>query len=331
MRDLVETAIELAGRGTDAALALVADTEGTCYRGRGAMALFDAQGARAGSLSPSFHDPRIEDAARRVLAQGHAQDLRLDLHERERAPAATDAQPLMHLLVLPIPAHASPLREAMASACSASAWLRVRINPGADDANRSGLGSGEARTGSAVFTFDRSGLACPGPLAFQRYISLALAPPPRILLAGVAAETPAFAQIARLLGWYVELVEHRSEFTAYREIGQIDQHHLLPPDALQALLSARHYDAAIVGSHDFATDASYLRHLAGAGIGYIGLLGSPERRDALLAQLGDIIATQLEPRLYAPAGLRLGGEGPESVALAVVAQLQHYLAHDAHA
>jgi xanthine dehydrogenase accessory factor len=44
--------------------------------------------------------------------------------------------------------------------------------------------------------------------------------------------------------------------------------------------------------------------------------------------MGDIIATQLEPRLYAPAGLHLGGEGPEIMALAIVAQLQRFLAHD---
>ena len=59
---------------------------------------------------------------------------------------------------------------------------------------------------------------------------------------------------------------------------------------------------------------------------------SVRRRGAtrLLTEIGDIAATQLEPRLYAPVGLRLGGEGPEAIALAIVAQLQHYLTHDAH-
>jgi xanthine dehydrogenase accessory factor len=69
----------------------------------------------------------------------------------------------------------------------------------------------------------------------------------------------------------------------------------------------------------------HLRRLARTNIGYVGLLGPPARRDALLAELGGSAAS-LGARLHAPAGLRLGGEGPEAIALAIAADLQRHLA-----
>jgi len=60
---------------------------------------------------------------------------------------------------------------------------------------------------------------------------------------------------------------------------------------------------------------------------YIGLLGPKSRRDRLLAEIG-ASAASLEPRLHGPAGLDLGGRGPEPIALSIVAQMQQELISD---
>jgi xanthine dehydrogenase accessory factor len=333
MRGLIDTANELALRGIDAVLAVVVDTSDTSGRKRGSIGLIDSGGMLAGSLSGGGLETRLVAAARDVLASGHAEELRLDAADDDSHASSSlpESRGSIHILLLPLPAHASPLREAFVTACTGSAWLRLRLGLGAEGGDNSDLGCGEARTGSDVFTFNRHGAACPGPLIFDRHVSLTFAPPPRIALLGAGPETRALISMSRLLGWYVEVVELRAACLAYIDIEHIDRLHALAPEALPTLLAERHYDAAIVASHDFDIDARHLRHLGAVGIGYVGLLGPPERRDALLGQLGDIIATQLEPRLYAPVGLRLGGEGPESTALSIVAQLQYYLAHDVHA
>jgi xanthine dehydrogenase accessory factor len=82
-------------------------------------------------------------------------------------------------------------------------------------------------------------------------------------------------------------------------------------------------------SHNFALDAQYLRFCATSDVDYVGLLGPPARRDALLAELG-ADAARLRPRLHAPVGLDLGGSGPETIALATIAELQQHFArrHD---
>ena len=80
------------------------------------------------------------------------------------------------------------------------------------------------------------------------------------------------------------------------------------------------FSAAIVMSHHLATDRSYLAALAGSDIPYIGLLGPAGRRDRLLRDLGNI-AGLLAGRLHGPAGLNIGADSPESIALSIVAQV----------
>ncbi|HEX9636497.1 MAG TPA: XdhC family protein, partial [Acidobacteriota bacterium] len=50
---------------------------------------------------------------------------------------------------------------------------------------------------------------------------------------------------------------------------------------------------------------------------YLGILGPRDRTDRMLDELG---AKQQE-RIYGPVGLDLGAEGPEQVALSIVAEL----------
>ena len=330
---MADAASALAARELDAVLAVVVATNGSVNRQRGALALLDAHGVCAGTLSGGGLEPRLEAAAHSVFASRRAGAATIDIDAddpRNTAPPG-EQRNCVQIVLLPLPVPASSLREAMITACTGSAWLRLRIGLGVDDRDTRDLGRGEARTGSRIFAFDDRGLPCIGPQSFERHVSLAFAPPPRIALLGAGPETSAFARMARLLGWYVEVIEVRDRNLSFIDRSCIDRVHAIAPEPLPTLMTECHFDAALVASHDLDIDARLLRQLGAAGIGYLGLLGSPERRDALLCELGDIVATQLEPRLYAPAGLRLGGDGPESTALSIIAQLQHYLAHDAHA
>ena len=77
-------------------------------------------------------------------------------------------------------------------------------------------------------------------------------------------------------------------------------------------------------SHHLASDLAYLRTLAHAGIRYVGLLGLAARREELLESVNGE-ADRLRPRLHAPVGLPLGGRAPESIALAIVAEIHAFL------
>jgi len=153
-----------------------------------------------------------------------------------------------------------------------------------------------------------------------------IAPPPRLLLLGAGPETPPLLDFMRHFGWFVTVVEHRGRWSAFADAELADTVLALPPSAAIEALATERVDAAIAMSHNYAIDAQYLRFCAQRAIAYVGLLGPPARRDALLAELG-ADADRLRPRLHAPVGLDLGGSGPEPIALAIVAELQRFFAN----
>jgi xanthine dehydrogenase accessory factor len=96
------------------------------------------------------------------------------------------------------------------------------------------------------------------------------------------------------------------------------------PEGLGDLLELSRFAAAVVMSHHLRSDLAYLRVLAASNMAYVGLLGPAARRERLLAELG-AAAGKLRGRLHAPVGLALGGRSPESIALAIIAQLHAFV------
>jgi xanthine dehydrogenase accessory factor len=121
----------------------------------------------------------------------------------------------------------------------------------------------------------------------------------RLLIFGEGPDSPPLRAFAETLGW---------------QILEIDQ-----PAELAAHADSR--TAAIVKSHSYGRDFAALCQLLRLDLPYVGLLGPRRRRDQLLsAVLDEGIAIAAE--IFAPAGLDLGAETPEELALALVAEIQ---------
>jgi xanthine dehydrogenase accessory factor len=87
-------------------------------------------------------------------------------------------------------------------------------------------------------------------------------------------------------------------------------------------------DAVVMLTHSFDQDKNLLRKLLPLELRYFGLLGARHRSRILLtevaAQLGWTPEESLR-RVHAPVGLNLGGDSPEAVALAILAEIQAVL------
>jgi xanthine dehydrogenase accessory factor len=266
---LAEIAADLSAASIDAVFAVVVGSTGSAARPRGAMALLDADGMRAGSLGGGELERRLHEIALDVLRNGCAATLDIDAHDDSSHTSSLpgESQGTMQILLLPMPAADSPLRNALVAACAGSAWLRLRLDLGREKETSSELGYGEARTGADVYVFDNRGRPCSGPVEFIRHASLGFAPPPRVVLLGTGPESRALVRMAQLLGWYIEIVDARASTGHYINRNKVDRLHAIAPEVLPTLLAERHFDAAIIGGHDFDIDARHLRHLGATGIG----------------------------------------------------------------
>jgi xanthine dehydrogenase accessory factor len=150
-------------------------------------------------------------------------------------------------------------------------------------------------------------------------------PAPRVLLIGAGPEAPALIDIANRLGWRVIVADHREALLGARA-ASAERTICARPAAALASIADQQLDACIVMTHAAASDREALAALARRSDPFIGLLGPPSRRDQLLAELDPGTRAALTPRLHAPVGMRLGGYGPETLALSICAELQRFLA-----
>jgi xanthine/CO dehydrogenase XdhC/CoxF family maturation factor len=158
-----------------------------------------------------------------------------------------------------------------------------------------------------------------------RVLYAPLRPMPRLLLAGAGLDVVPLVDIAARIGWRVTVVDHRPANLARGDLGAAEATvQLTAQDAARSLPLSR-YAAAIVMNHHLDTDRAWLAELARSPVGYVGLLGPAARRERLLAELGPA-ADALRERLHAPVGLAIRADSPESIALAILAEIHATIA-----
>lgn len=327
------------------ALGVLVHTAGSTYQKPGALMLIAADGQYAGLLSGGCLESDLREHAVKVIATGDARSVEYDTRGPDdllwglglgcegamrilllRVGPDNDWQPLDYFaraqrqdctaaigivcessradvglgsLILP-PPEAAPLPPALRTEA-----LRVAVGGRAAGNGGPGLLAGDS---------------------FSVFL-LPLSLPPRILVLGAGPDVVPLVDFAARLNWRVTLVDHRPAYANAAHFPAAQAVILARPESLASALELRSFAGAIVMSHHLPSDLLYLRALAASTVPYVGLLGPAARRDKLLADLGPL-ASRLRPRLHAPIGLPLGGRAPESIALAIIAQLHAFVHTD---
>lgn len=310
-RPVLQAAIAAVRRGDTATLALVLETEGSTYSRAGAMALF-ATDTQVGWLSGGCLEPELARQAARAASEACIGWIEIDTRDDADlfSGSALGCRGRLRIALLPLAAMhgVDALLEA---------WLA------------GGACLQRALTGDGRIVLQAGDLAGAWQLPTSslewapahRSWSLPLAPSPDVLVLGAGPETPVLLDLLRDLGWRTSLVEDRARWQgafAHADVGYAS--------ADLALGQPQHFAAALVMHHSFERDRDALDVLAATPIPFIGLLGPPRRRDDLFKLLTPDQRAALDPRLRAPVGLDLGGQGPEAIALSIAAQLQTWRA-----
>lgn len=300
-RAVLEAAARLRTAGRAGALALVAGTEGSTYRKAGALALVDDDGSLTGVISGGCLESGLAELGRSAIAAGEPHLTVFDTRGEDDLVfgSGSGCRGRMRVLALPLlPDRAAP---ALESLLEAQAARRPQV------LNLATLAPALGMTGTVV-----------------------VRPSPRLLLVGAGPEAPPLLALARTLGWFAWIADHREGLLVPERIANADRVLHGRVATTLANLDGEPCDAALVMTHLAEEDLAALARLAVADVPYVGLLGPPARRDELLSRLSPVERAALAGRLQGPAGLRLGGDGPEAIALAIAAQLQRAF-NDAHA
>jgi xanthine/CO dehydrogenase XdhC/CoxF family maturation factor len=332
--------------GNAVALGLLVETAGSTYRKPGALMLIARNGDSAGLLSGGCLEGDLGEYARGVIKTGKPRLVTYDMRGGDDLiwGLGLGCEGAMHILLMRVgPENAwQPLDFLAASlARYQRAAVGIVVESDANDVGRiifagspeaveiGAAPDGRMDLGATLADARRSGRTgwFESASPRRRVFALPLSLPPRVLLLGAGPDAAPVVDFAARLSWRVTLVDHREAYADSAHFPSAGQVVLITPDELQSVVDTSHYCAAVVMSHHLPSDLKYLRALSTTNVPYIGLLGPAVRREKLLADLGPD-ADRIRKRLHAPVGLAIGGRSPESIALAIIAEI-HAVVHAA--
>ena len=335
--------------GEQGILATVIDVRGSGYRLPGARMLMLAGGETFGTVSGGCLEADVLERAKKVLASGQAEVFTYDTTADENSVFSLNmgCRGVMRILIEPVGRDAGVIaklndvyknRRPMAAA--------VVINAGSTDL---GVSERVYLAGSTfgdphfllenvpqlrddLFTFNGSSsifetIEYDAEGDVVEFAFETLRPPVQLVILGAGADAVPLAAIGHEIGWQVRVYDHRPAFLTSERFPDADDLVMLDRDA-DASLVVDAQTAIVAMNHNYDRDKALIAAALGTEAFYLGALGPKKRTAQILDELKEsgetFLPAQME-KLCSPAGLDIGGDSPETIAVAIIAEIQSVL------
>ncbi|EWH08788.1 xanthine dehydrogenase [Catenovulum agarivorans DS-2] len=294
-------------------LGTIIETQGSSYRKAGAMLFINNLGQYFGLLSGGCLEADIMRQAQKVMDDQQAMVIQYDMREEDDISwkLGIGCGGMVRILLQPVSAqnhyHNLPV---LLELLQGRQNVSYQINLTAPDNSNLAVVNKSIDSHKTSIQSD--------------VLNVQLKPVPHIAIFGAGIDARPLVAMAGNLGWQISLIDHRTNnaraqyFTAATQIirqapEQLAEHQLL-----------QNIDAAVVMGHNLQFDAAALAILQTSTAKYIGLLGPTHRKEKVLKQ-AQLQLQQTSMPIYGPIGLNIGGELPESIALAILAEIHAVL------
>ena len=336
--------------GADGALVTVAHTEGSAYQREGAKLLFRDGAEAIGTISGGCLEADVFEHCRQAIARGEPTVVRYETGSLADTVfgGGTGCQGTIELLIEPLAAWRDPDGRALLSAVNEALRLDRRVVIAT--VIRSGesvpaklprlLVDGEGRTVGELADFAlrtellaeaRAALADDSRRPSRKVERLVegvrrealidvIVPPTRLVVFGAGEDAAPLVRIAAAAGMHVTVADWRSELLAVGRLAEAGARVRLRGEEFPGPISLSGNPAVLLMTHNYLADRSALERIAARPerLSYLGVLGPRSRTARLVSELGSEVA-RLE--VHTPAGLDLGAETPEEIALSIVAEI----------
>jgi xanthine/CO dehydrogenase XdhC/CoxF family maturation factor len=166
---------------------------------------------------------------------------------------------------------------------------------------------------AAALRARRSSLHPAGP---RTVFTDVMVPPPTLLVCGAGDDARPLVAFAAAVGFRPVVADHRPAYLTPARFPEARTLLPLRPDDASPELPTDDRTYAVVMTHSLPRDSAWVRRLGSTVVPYVGVLGPRARTEKMLAALG-----YDRERVFGPVGLDLGAEGPEQVALSILAEV----------
>jgi len=312
-----------------AALATVAQTEGSSYRRPGARMLVLEGGETIGSISGGCLEKDVVDHAASVRAARAAILLTYDTSSEEDIVfgAGLGCKGVVRILLEPIQPPFIGFLEHIFQSQQAGAVATVfqgnevghrlmldpdgRVShdiadPGLRDALMDAV-QNALRNGRSTEIEHRDAAAL---------VEIIHGPQPLVIFGGGYDAIP-LVRIAKELGCHVTVVDARPAYADAKRFPGADAVVLARPEQAAEKIALTDRTAAVVMAHHYLTDSAVFASLRPRKLRYLGVMG-PRKRAEKMAAENDLSLQGV----HNPIGLDIGADSPEQIALAIMAEIQ---------
>ena len=323
MRELerVHRALSAAAeRGEAAVVVTVLGVEGSVYRGAGARMVVSSSGECTGAVSGGCLEADIVARSPEILASGRPEVAHYDTRASDDVVLGLGLGCQGVIDVLMEPHAGEALTQAIAfyrrlAAHRVPVVMHTLVRDFAGEAIGAryiAFAGGDRIEGNAELL-----------AAGAEVVTEIVTPAVPLVICGGGNDAIPLARLAKLLGWHVTVVDHRSSFASRERFPDADV--IVCANLTQGeggfpeTVTVDDRTIAVCMAHSATHDRACLHALLDARARYIGVLG-PRRRT--LELLGDRSTEgDIPPTVHSPVGLDIGAESPEEIALAIVAEV----------
>ncbi|MDQ0195144.1 XdhC family protein [Paenibacillus wynnii] len=296
--DIHDIVLYIKNNDSPAVLASLTGVEGHSYRKAGAVMLFFENGSM-GSLSPGCLESDLQLRTAEIWASGQPEVVEYDM--------------------------LSPDDFSWGEAVGCGGKIKVVLEPVKGELKQILLAANErmARgeslmllrklTSQGGYSYELAAGTVAGPVSDSIAFSTLLQPKPRLVIFGGGHDAGPIAALAATVGFRIAITDWR-EGTLKNEFPGAERVICAPVEAA-ARLGISCGDYVLICSHQFQRDRHFLEGVLPFNPHYIGVIGSAVRINLLLEGL------EVPSSLHAPVGIPIGGEGPEEIAVSIVAEM----------
>jgi xanthine/CO dehydrogenase XdhC/CoxF family maturation factor len=341
--------IETLAQNEKAILATVVDVQGSSYRLPGAKMLIVENGETFGTVSGGCLEADVLERAAQVLRTGAAQILTYDTTANDDSVFSLNmgCRGIVRILLEPVQNNqyfdfvkncfetrqigvaATLIRTSVETNLKAGA--RLFINETAIWGNDFEAELSEQLAAAAHEALQNERSFCEtyrtNNVTAEFFVEI-IKPPTNLTVFGAGADAVPLVEAAKNLGWRVSLVDHRPAFATTERFPTADRILISRYDNLEIEANA----VGIIMTHNYEHDRRILKTLLKSETRYVGILGPKRRTENLLQELadaGEVFSENDLNKLYAPVGLDIGADTPESIAVSIVAEIQAALSNRA--
>jgi xanthine dehydrogenase accessory factor len=166
---------------------------------------------------------------------------------------------------------------------------------------------------------DENGLICGGSM--KVFIEPIL-PPPRVYVVGAGHVAQPVAQVAKIAGFEVVVLDDRVKYASRERFPDADVVKAGPIPELAAEFQYGDNAYVVIVTRGHKEDEEALRAFIDKETAYIGLIGSVTKLEKIVKRLErDGVSRDRIERVHSPIGLDLGGSSPGEIAVSIVAEL----------